>query len=61
MKTSKWAREFPLWVSRKDSDGFIYRLSVPVWLALSLFGLALLNAAAWGAIGLIKAAQWVIG
>jgi hypothetical protein len=58
--TKKWTHEFPLWVSRKDADGLIYRLTVPMWLALALFLIVVLNGFLWGLYGLYALAALVI-
>lgn len=56
----KWTQEFPVWVSRKDADGFIAEFTVPLWMFLLIGCILLLNVLAWSAIGLVEAVQYIL-
>lgn len=58
--TKKWTHPMPIWASRPDSDGMISSFTIPLWLFLSLGIVILLNAVAWGVIGLVVAVQQVL-
>jgi len=57
---SPWTQDFPLYVSR-EYDGRKYQMSSPFWLVMLIYVLVLLNAVAWGSIGLVEVVQYIIG
>lgn len=58
--SKKWTHPLPLWVSRKDADGVIANISVPMWLFMYIWASIIINAMVWGAIGLWVAVRVVI-
>lgn len=56
----KWTHSFPVWVSRKDTNGMIASFTMPLWCALSLFALIVLNVLLWGGIGVYEAVTYII-
>jgi hypothetical protein len=57
---SKWTFPMALWVSRKDADGMIYHVTVPMWLFIVFGFIILANVLVWGVIGLVEAAEYVL-
>lgn len=56
-RRQRYIHPIPIWVSRKNADGFISEFTVPLWLFLVIGLVALANALLWGGIGLYEAAR----
>lgn len=50
-----WTTPLPLYVSRPTADGTTASISFPVWFALLVAVLVMLNAALWGVVGIVAA------
>lgn len=55
-----WTRPIPIWVSRKNADGQISQFAVSGWMFMLLALLALVNAFAWGFIGIYEAVKVIV-
>jgi hypothetical protein len=58
---NRWTHPFNTYVSRKDADGYIYKMTSPMWLVLLIYMLALLNVVLWGGIGFVVAIEKIVG
>ena len=58
---SKWKHPIPVWVSRKDADGMIAKFTMPLWWFFAVGLIVVANVTVWSIIGLIVAAQWIVG
>ncbi len=56
---SAWTQDFNTYVSRTHK-GQSFALSSPMWLVMLIYVLVLLNAVAWGGIGLYEAVTYIV-
>lgn len=57
---TRWTQDFRFFVSRKDANGMIWYMSVPLWVAMLVLLIVLANVITWGVIGLVEAVQYVL-
>lgn len=56
----RWTTPVPVYVTRKDADGFIGRVTLGAWAIVPPLLLASLNAIGWGVYGLVELASKVV-
>lgn len=55
-----WSASIPIWVSRKTASGDISTFNVSGWFFMLIWSVGLINALAWGCIGIYEAARFVL-
>lgn len=55
-----WTQSIPIWASRPTGNGIVSHFNVSGWMFLVLAVLVLVNAVAWGCIGIYEAVRFVL-